>query len=264
MARFCQNADHVITKDLSIVPNAELRNTLAKGPSLRMRPTHLRTPRTGVGGRIPTAWDILMHCVEASLDKFINTQEEAHEIAPYVFAPWKNEVLAAARDAIPDGSLTHTEVEEIDGWRYKPAGDLGLSMSALTTLRRMQRRYVFTVADKETGVFCITCRRHWVDTVRADLHSALTYVHAGEGAAAAWQARRNARHELGNAPPLPTTMLRPPAMRESFYLGTMRRHYQYLRARGMVPSRLPRQAAAGGDGTHRDPHLQQAALNHRL
>ena len=192
MERYRQPGGHVVTKDLSIITDPALRELLAKGPTLRMRPAQLYVPKAGLGGRTPTAWDLLMYCIEGALDSFINKQEETHEIPGYHFAPWRSEVMAAVQEAIPDGSLTPEEEAEIEHWRSADPKNPGWSDDTHAALRKLQKHFVFTVADKETGIFCLSCKKHWIETVRADLEKGDTYVLEGDGAAAAWEARRDA------------------------------------------------------------------------
>ena len=187
---------HVVTKDVRVVENAALRTLLSRGVKFRDTFTELFSSDSGSGGsqRQQLQADILA-MVDAGCWKLAKQQSDLNGIEEGRFLPWVSTVNARAKAAL--GALTDAEVQEISAAvDARQRWDTELT-EAVTALRK---RFVISVADKETAVAVITCRPFWEQRVRQEVDTSGVYTWYGSGAQEARAGRPAAASPC--APPL--------------------------------------------------------------
>ena len=180
-ALFCHaETGHVITKDVKITKSTELQELLQRGPGYRMRSVDPREVSEAMRARHPN-WSVaalkLVSMVEDALDRFAEKSEDILGIDRLTFLPWMTEILREVELRIPE--LTPEEEEEITRWEPQ---ETGWSESTQAEVKRLQRLFVIEVADKETGTFTFTCRKHWEEMLWREVRATPNYVMMGKGA----------------------------------------------------------------------------------
>ena len=169
---YCNSSGHVVTKDLSIVRDARLRELLRRGPKYRELVCDLLVPPDVDH---PTTRDKVEYTIECSLRKFIKEQEKRHDVDPMVFqAAWQSEILRQTYgflDTVDEATWQRLE----ESLARQPTW-LSECESAITELRES---YVVGVADKETGTVTITCKTAWRDAVCSELQTGPAYAYVG-------------------------------------------------------------------------------------
>ena len=151
---------HVVTKDLSIISSDALRMVLSKGPTFRMRTAELLPTRL----EHPTLQERIVEIVDSGLESFIKCQEERFDIPPQRFSEWSARILSAVNKRVKEA--TEADLADFQKWLDMHHDDNGWPPGALSTLRTLQKKYVFAVADKETGAYTVTCKQHWIQTMQ--------------------------------------------------------------------------------------------------
>lgn len=178
----------MVTKDLELVKNMELRELLRRGPGYRVRPLPPRPmDLVAMEARFPglgRAGLLLVDMVEGALTAFGEKCEEVLGVSPASLWPWSSSVVT--RVAQQAAKLTAVEQQEIQDWADAGGASRTTryqwSAAMDAELAQLQRSFVMAPADKETGVITFTCKEHWLAKLWSEVHTTPTYEVAGVGA----------------------------------------------------------------------------------
>ena len=128
--------NHVITGDLSIVKNIQLRDILRKGPNYR-------EPRT-------LDWRIVKKEINIGLSNFITQKCEKEGIPTTSFSEWKVKIMEAVTQRI-------TLLKQRYPY-YRPSKSILRNDAAAQELSTLHEKYVITVVDKASKNYAFVCK----------------------------------------------------------------------------------------------------------
>ena len=146
-APFCHaQTGHVITKDLTLVENAELRELMSRGPGFRMRPVDAWKPSSDDGKPVEL-WEYVVHMVECALEKYVKMVEEELGVAPMTMEPWQQTILDKVTTVAK--TLTTEQLAELQKWLPE---HVGWSVEAANEAVWLKKHFVIAPADKDGQV----------------------------------------------------------------------------------------------------------------
>ena len=180
-AHFCHaTTGHVISKDVMITRSTELQELLRRGPGYRMRPVSTREVSEAMRTLHPD-WSEgalqLASMMEETLHRFTKRCEDVLGIDQITFLPWTHEIMNEVDQRVVE--LTPEEEEEITRWEPR---EEGWSMETEAEVKRLRKLFVIEIADKETGTFTFTCKKHWEEMLWREVRTTPNYTLAGKGA----------------------------------------------------------------------------------
>jgi hypothetical protein len=105
---------HVVTKDLSIIPDLRLQELLRRGPKYRELVCDLlEPPNTTPDAPHATARDRVDYTIRCMLNKFAKDQEVEHDVDPRVFDAWTSVINVKVASYLD--SLSQTVWDKLEG-----------------------------------------------------------------------------------------------------------------------------------------------------
>ena len=136
---------HVITDDLSIIPNSKLRDLIAKGPKYR-EPCEVD-------------WDKNLSLLCEAVDQYA-LQWAKREIAELsVLSSWKEMVKGQIEERISKLKQNFKQ----------PTGKVFQNVNVKACLSDLHNKYVFVPADKAPNNIIIICKRYYIETLIKEL-----------------------------------------------------------------------------------------------
>ena len=132
---------HVITGDLSIIPNSKLRDLIAKGPKYR-EPCKVD-------------WDKNLSLLCEAVDQYALqwTKQEMVELS--VLSSWKEMVKGQIEERISKLKQNFKQ----------PTGKVLQNADVIACLSDLHNKYVFVPADKAPNNIIIICKRYYIETL---------------------------------------------------------------------------------------------------
>ena len=138
---FCNpQFNHIITGDLSIIENLELRNLMSKGTKFRETPN-------------PNFEKINDQLVQA-IDEYVDKWSNKERLDSDSFLSWKNKVK----------QLINERLEKLKAKcrRYEQTGEILKKPEVRLALEELQKEFVFCVVDKASNNFAIVCKKFYL------------------------------------------------------------------------------------------------------
>ena len=153
-ARFKNSSGHVVTTDLQIVDNKDLREYMDKG-------TTFRTDYT------PSDGGMVTELVGEALQKYIIDTCSVNEVPGVWFEEWIRLIMARLKDRLTemnsDNSFTP---DRSSGRQYKGA------------IKALQQDFAICTADKASSTYVLVCKHHLASQVEVELDNNDTYTTA--------------------------------------------------------------------------------------
>ena len=139
-----QHHQHVITGNLDIIENVELRNMLKKGLNYR--------------DQAPPSKRKAFAAVKDALDNYVKKHSSRNSKPVEMFAEWKHTVL----------DLVRSKLDQFPAFDYNSV----LSKpDVIDYLRQLQCKYVFIPTDKAANNVSIVCKKFYVQLIRDEILS---------------------------------------------------------------------------------------------
>ena len=137
---------HVITGDLSIIPNSKLRDLIAKGPKYR-EPCKVD-------------WDKNLSLLCEAVGQYALQWTKREMVELSVLSSWKEMVKGQVEERI--SKLTQNFKQ--------PTGKVLQNADVKACLSDLHNEYVFVPADKAPNNIIIICKRYYIETLIKELH----------------------------------------------------------------------------------------------
>lgn len=138
---FCNpQFNHVVTGDLSIVGNLELRNLMSKGTKFRESPN-------------PNFEKINNQIVQV-IDEYVDKWSNKERLDPDCFLSWKNKVKQLIKEKLVKLKAKCR--------RYEQTGEILKKPEVRPFLEELQKKFVFCVVDKASNNFAIVCKKFYL------------------------------------------------------------------------------------------------------
>ena len=142
-----QNHGHVVTGDLRLIENNNLRNLIQKGPNYR-------EPRT-------INWNRNRKIIEDGLDacssRFISVD---NNLTDYDLIPWKTEVLNKVDEKI---RLLRRKL------KFRKLSPVLKRPEVVDYLENLQKHFVLVLIDKASSNIAIICKKYYVETILKEI-----------------------------------------------------------------------------------------------
>ena len=136
---------HVITGDLSIIPNFKLRDLIAKGPKYR-EPCKVD-------------WDKNLSLLCEAVDQYALQWAKREIVELSVLSSWKEMVKGQIEERISKLKLNFKQ----------PTGKVLQNADVKACLSYLHSKYVFVPADKAPNNVVIICKRYYIETLIKEL-----------------------------------------------------------------------------------------------
>ena len=136
---------HVITGDLSIIPNSKLRDLIAKGPKYR-EPCKVD-------------WDKNLSLLCEAVDQYALQWAEWEIVELSVLSSWKEMVKGQIEECISKLKQNFKQ----------PTGKVLQNVDVKACLSDIHNKYVFVLADKAPNNIIIICKRYYIETLVKEL-----------------------------------------------------------------------------------------------
>ena len=139
---------HVITGDLSIVANEELRKILSYGCKYRIP--------------INRSVNEIKNSILKDLDNFIKVKSVKYRLKNTSFSTWKKRVMEIVNNRIEFFSTKHPHM-------FIESEDILKKESVKTELRKLNKKYIICSIDKASKNFAFVCKKFYVLTLLKEL-----------------------------------------------------------------------------------------------
>ena len=136
---------HVITGDLSIIPNSKLRDLIAKGPKYR-EPCKVD-------------WDKNLSLLCEAVDQYALQWAKREIVELSVLSSWKEMVNGQIEERI----------SKLQQNFKQPTGKVLQNVDVKACLSDLHNKYVFVPADKAPNNIIIICKRYYIETLIKEL-----------------------------------------------------------------------------------------------
>ena len=148
---------HVITGNLDIIENVDLRNIIKKGPKYRLpKRINWRKNRENI-----------VSFLELYSQKWLKKEKkigDARDFDRFCLTAWKREVLNTVDRRIETGKK-----------KLKDCHALLIEGTLKTELQRLHEKYVLTPADKAQNNIILTCKPYYIKKIKEELLGSNTY-----------------------------------------------------------------------------------------
>ena len=141
-----QHHKHVLTGDLQIIENLQLRHLIQKGPNYRESR--------------PINWKRCRDTIKCGLDSCSDKMMEGKNITAEQMGPWKNEILKKVDEKIRSFKRRI---------RPKKTQQILKNPEVIEYLRKMHEKYVFVPIDKAGNNIAIICKRYYVEVILKEI-----------------------------------------------------------------------------------------------
>ena len=148
-------AGHVVTGDLTCIPDKGLRSLFMKGPKYRLPSRNYFTKCRDI--------------VEDALQTYCKRWSKKEGVWVHALNDWKNEFLRII-DIRIDNFTKHPHL-------FKQPSSRSVK-SLKKKMEKVHRKYVFAPADKAANNVIIIWKRHYVEVLKGELNSTSTYAPA--------------------------------------------------------------------------------------
>ena len=136
---------HVITGDLSIIPNSKLRDLIAKGPKYREP--------------FKADWDKNVSLLYEPVDQYALQWAKRDMVELSVLSSWKEKVKGQIEERISKLKQNFKQ----------PTGKVLQNADVKACLSDLHNKYVFVSADKAPNDIIIICKRYYIETMIKEL-----------------------------------------------------------------------------------------------
>ena len=136
---------HVITSDLSIIPNPKLRDLIAKGPKYR-EPCKVD-------------WDKNLSLLSEAVNQYALQWAKREIVELSVLSSWKEKVKGQIEERISKLKQNFKQ----------PTGNVLQNADVKACLSDLHNKYVFVPADKAPNNIIIICKRYYIETLTKEL-----------------------------------------------------------------------------------------------
>ncbi|CAF0815261.1 unnamed protein product, partial [Didymodactylos carnosus] len=151
LSTFCDaQHKHIITGDLRIVKNKQLRELLRKGPQYR----ELQ----------PTNWKHAFESVKEAVENYIDKVSKKEKLAKILFREWKTELLQLVTDRIKQ--LRKQRVNYRAYSLYKPKLK---QQCIIDELKALHEKYVLVPIDEASKNVAVICKRFYLEKILAEI-----------------------------------------------------------------------------------------------
>ena len=144
-AIYINHMGHVITGDLSIIPNSKLRDLIAKGPKYR-EPCKVD-------------WDKNLSLLCEVVDQYALQWTKREMVELSVLSSWKEMVKGQIEERISKLKQNFKH----------PTGTVLQNADVKACLSDLHNKYVFVPADKAPNNITIICKRYYIETLIKEL-----------------------------------------------------------------------------------------------
>jgi len=158
--KFKDASGHVVTTDLQIVEQEDLRKRMQAGTTFRSdyERNEFIDREAAESEEIQT--------LEASIDHYIDRCCEINEIQPYLFAEWRGVLLTRLQqryDEVAATVLNEAATAVLERGDYSQY------------LKQFKRKYAIITADKAKNTYCIVCKSHLCKQIMEETQGSDTY-----------------------------------------------------------------------------------------
>ena len=137
---FCNpQFNHIVSGDLNIIENMELRNLMCKGTKFRESPN-------------PDFQKINDQIVQA-IDEYVDKWSNKERLDPESFSNWKSKVNQLVKEKLRKLKAKCR--------RYEQSGEILKKPEVRLALEELQKKFVFCVVDKASNNFAIVCKKFY-------------------------------------------------------------------------------------------------------
>ena len=162
---------HVVTGDLNIIKNSDLKNLIRKGPNFR-------EPRT-------INWKDTEKSLKEDVSKFISKWSDKVGIPEVCFSEWRNAVFGHLEDKIKRLKK-----------RSKYVKHVSVIKSCSEELKELHEKYVMTPIDKASNNVGFICKKYYLELIKKETESA-TYEECGDTVNETIDHLRNGSYNVG-------------------------------------------------------------------
>ena len=140
--------NHILTGDLNIVENVELRNLLKNGLNYREQQ--------------PSNKHKALKAFSESIDKYIDTINKKLKKTPLFFTEWKNAVLQKVK----------RKINKIQTGRFN---NVLSKQNIKNHLAELHQKYVFVPVDKAANNVAIICKKFYLEVLSSEVNNTPTF-----------------------------------------------------------------------------------------
>ena len=137
---------HIVTGDLNIVKDDNLKELLSKGPQFREPPSK-------------TNFKKLKRDLKSQIKKFLEVWSSKYKVPVESFGEWKSNVF----------HLLGTRLKDFQSNPRKHSKEVLKSANSLNCLKNLQENFILTPVDKAANNVSFTCKKFYIKTVLTEV-----------------------------------------------------------------------------------------------